>query len=258
MIRFGFPLTSAALAAVVVPSTVLAASVPLEFHGTWSQNCADPAAAQFVLEQTAVKVVAGGKRYSYAGVEVSHTWYGGAKATGDRIWLLTSKEPNQPFDFIVELTFGRDFLVVEEGHPDHGREMKRLFGPKFQHCGAAKDVQAGSGPLAAQKPPRAALDVPVMEQGGDGQMANCMSSRVTGLKAGGDGFLAVRSGPGTKYRKIDELRNGDEVIVFDVRGKWAGVVYGTSNVACSSTKTRPVPYDRKGWVHTKWLQEVAG
>lgn len=258
MIRFRLPFTSVALAAVVIPFTALADSVPSEFQGIWSRNCADPAAAQFVLEQSAVKVIAGGQRTSYDGMEVSHTWYGGVKATGERVWLLTSKEPNQPFDFIIELTFGKDFLVVEEGHPDHSREMRRLFGPKFQHCGAAKVVQTDPGPNAGQKPAGAALDVPVMEQGGDGQMANCMSSRVTGLRAGGDGFLAIRSGPGTKYRKIGELHNGDEVIVFDVRGKWAGVVYGTSYVACSSTKVRPVPYDRKGWVHTNWLQEIAG
>ena len=62
------------------------------------------------------------------------------------------------------------------------------------------------------------LDVPVLEQGGDGQMANCASSMVTGLKATGDGFLAVRSGPGSKYRKIDELHNGDVVLVFEQRG----------------------------------------
>jgi hypothetical protein len=85
-----------------------------------------------------------------------------------------------------------------------------------------------------------------------------MSSVVKGLKAGGDGFLAVRSGPGSKYRKIGQLRNGDEVVIFEVRGKWAGVVYGTSGVACSSTMTQPIPYDRKGWVHMNWLQEVAG
>lgn len=91
MTRFELPLASAALAAVVVPSTALADSVSLEFQGTWSRNCADPVAAQFVLEQTAVKVIAGGQRYSYAGVEVSHTWYGGAKATGDRVWLLTAR-----------------------------------------------------------------------------------------------------------------------------------------------------------------------
>ena len=49
------------------------------------------------------------------------------------------------------------------------------------------------------------LDVPITEEGGDGQMANCSSSTVYGLEAGEDGFLAVRSGPGTQYRKIDEL-----------------------------------------------------
>jgi hypothetical protein len=48
------------------------------------------------------------------------------------------------------------------------------------------------------------LGVPVLEQCGDGQAANCWSAMVSGLKADGDGFLAVRSGPGSKYRKIDE------------------------------------------------------
>lgn len=102
------------------------------------------------------------------------------------------------------------------------------------------------------------LDVPVMEYGGDGQAANCASSTVHGLKAGGDGFLAVRSGPGTQYRKIDELYNGEVVIVYEVRDKWAGVVYRTETFDCGSTVTRPVPYENKGWVHTNWLQDLAG
>ncbi len=102
------------------------------------------------------------------------------------------------------------------------------------------------------------LDVPVMETGGDGQMANCASSRVAGLKAGGDGFLAVRSGPGSDYRKLDELHNGDVVIVFEMRGKWAGIVYRTPAVDCSSAATRPVAYPNKGWVHSNWLAELAG
>jgi hypothetical protein len=102
------------------------------------------------------------------------------------------------------------------------------------------------------------LDVPVLEEGGDGQAANCASSMVSGLKADGDGFLAVRSGPGSQYRKIDELHNGEIVIVFDNRGKWAGVVYRTSNVECSSTETHPVTYKKRGWVHTDWLKDVAG
>jgi hypothetical protein len=248
---------SAALAAAV-PSVALAGAVPSEFLGSWSPDCADPSAPQLVLEEMLVTVILGDKRHSYPGVEVSHTWYGGAKATGDRVWLLTSKGPNQPFDFIVELTYGKRFLVMENGHPDQGQKLKRLFGPKFLHCGVGRGVQAGPVQQATGTPAGTALDVPVMEQGGDGQMANCVSSRVSGLKEGGDGFLAVRSGPGSEYRKIGELRNGDEVIIFDVRGKWAGIVYATSNVACASTETRPVPYDSKGWVHTKWLQEVAG
>ena len=37
------------------------------------------------------------------------------------------------------------------------------------------------------------LDVPITEEAGDGQMANCTSSVVTGLPPDGDGFLA--SGP---------------------------------------------------------------
>lgn len=104
----------------------------------------------------------------------------------------------------------------------------------------------------------AKLDVPVMEQRGDGQMANCTGSVVAGLDPRGDGFLAVRSGPGTQYRKIGELHNGDEVTVFDQKGDWAGIVWSEPSVTCSSTKTRPVPYRNKGWVHRKWLKHVAG
>lgn len=102
------------------------------------------------------------------------------------------------------------------------------------------------------------LDVPIMEYGGDGQAANCASSVVTGLKASGDGFLAVRSGPGSRYRKLDELHNGEVVIVYEVRGKWAGVVYRTKATTCSATKTHPITYERKGWVHTNWLRQLAG
>jgi len=102
------------------------------------------------------------------------------------------------------------------------------------------------------------LDVPIFERGGDGQAANCASSRVSGLKSDGDGYLSVRSGPGTQYRKIDELRNGDLVFVFEVNGDWAGVVYKTSSVRCSSTDTRQVPFKHRGWVHQNWLKDVAG
>ena len=102
------------------------------------------------------------------------------------------------------------------------------------------------------------LDVPITEEAGDGQMANCTSSVVTGLAAGGDGFLAVRAGPGSSYSKVDELRNGDVVIVFEMRGDWAGVVYRTPDIRCASKTTKTVTYPNKGWIHSRWLQDVAG
>ena len=49
------------------------------------------------------------------------------------------------------------------------------------------------------------LDVPVVIPPGDGQVADCATSTVSGLDPAGDNFLAVRSGPGTKHRKIDEI-----------------------------------------------------
>lgn len=94
-------------------------------------------------------------------------------------------------------------------------------------------------PAAAQ-----VLDVPFVVDGGDGQAAWCATSIVTGLDPAGDGFLAVRSGPGSQYRKIDEIYNGDIVSTCDARGAWVAIVYG--------------PSKRKGWVHGRWLQDRAG
>ncbi len=82
------------------------------------------------------------------------------------------------------------------------------------------------------------LDVPfgILE---DAQAAGCLAAYVTGLDPNGDGFLAVRTGPGTDYRKVDQLYNGDLVRTCAQSGAWFGVYYG---------KPR-----RVGWVHGKWL-----
>jgi hypothetical protein len=121
------------------------------------------------------------------------------------------------------------------------------------------DSQAPAAPSGESQAPAGAagrLDVAIHEEGGDGQMASCASSRVSGLKQGG--YLTVRSGPGTTYRKLDELRNGETVYVFEMQGPWAGIVYRTQGVSCAATQTRPVPHDNTGWVHTDWLSDLAG
>lgn len=114
---------------------------------------------------------------------------------------------------------------------------------------------AGLTPVYAQN-----LDVPVMEIASD-DLDTCAFGKVSGLKADGDGFLAVRSGPGTGYSKLDELHNEDPVWLFEQRGSWIGIVYDVGyDMSCSPIEAdRPVPYPgRKGWVHEDWIEILAG
>ncbi len=65
----------------------------------------------------------------------------------------------------------------------------------------------------------------------------------------GNGFLAVRTGPGSGYQQIGELYLGDEISVWDRRGNWY-------QVACMSGRCNnplwgtPSP---QGWVYRKYV-----
>jgi hypothetical protein len=78
----------------------------------------------------------------------------------------------------------------------------------------------------------------------DGQAAGCASSTVAGLNPNGDGFLAVRASPGTRYAMLARLGNGDVVPTCAAEGDWIGVVYGPSHA--------------KGWGDGSWLRPLAG
>lgn len=102
-----------------------------------------------------------------------------------------------------------------------------------------------AGPLAAQS-----LDVPIRLPADDGQAATCASSVVAGLDPNGDGFLAVRAGPGTGHAQIGSLHNGDVVYPCDARGAWVGILFAYP---------RPgQPVGPGGWVHGRWLKPLAG
>ncbi|MDX0157097.1 hypothetical protein GOC22_15680 [Sinorhizobium meliloti] len=85
---------------------------------------------------------------------------------------------------------------------------------------------------------------------------------VEGLDPSGDGFLAVRSGPGPEYAEIDQLYNGEEVYLCTREGKWLGVVSNQRqhcNVTRPWNSTRPYTGPCKsGWVHEKWVRFYAG
>lgn len=95
----------------------------------------------------------------------------------------------------------------------------------------------------------------------------CLSiGEVSGLKPGGDGFLAVRSNPGSKYAMTDKLVAGRRFHLCDEKagGEWLGVVYSDDDsIDCgvSSPVESPRTYGGKcksGWVNKRWVRVVAG
>lgn len=96
--------------------------------------------------------------------------------------------------------------------------------------------------------------VPVMVGSSDGT-DSCDFGNVHSLNPRGDGFLAVRSGPGEKYPMIDRLYNNNRVDICDKHGAWKGIVYGESGQDCEISHDRQ-PYNgpcKSGWVHKKWV-----
>jgi hypothetical protein len=87
------------------------------------------------------------------------------------------------------------------------------------------------------------LSVPIVKDCVDDQAACYATSRVAGLDPNGDGFLSVRSGPGSDYQMIGKLVNGDVVTVITSRGKWYGVELRNGSL---------------GWAHSNWLVSLAG
>lgn len=120
--------------------------------------------------------------------------------------------------------------------------------------------------LSAQK--HSTRPVPVRVGGSDVLDACDDWGTVDGLKADGDGFLAVRNGPGVAYATIDKLHNGQHVVRCEVglgddegdaEGKWIPIVYSPApGKDCGLSS--PIP-DREiyrgpcksGWVHSSWI-----
>ena len=117
--------------------------------------------------------------------------------------------------------------------------------------------------ILATTPTLAADPVPVMH-GGEPDMDACGGwGEVRGLDPNGDGFLAVRTGPGTGYPMIGRLHEGDGVHFCDQRDNWIGIVYGEPGQDCQANPILPLrqPYRgpcKSGWAHRHWLVLLAG
>jgi len=53
--------------------------------------------------------------------------------------------------------------------------------------------------------------------------------------------LNVRTGPGTKYRKMAKVKYGQKFLAFEKRGNWRKIKLGNGQV---------------GWVHIKYIREI--
>ena len=67
--------------------------------------------------------------------------------------------------------------------------------------------------------------------------------------AKGNGFLAVRTGPGSSYQQTGEVYRGDEVSVYDRRGSWYAITC-MSGRCTSPLWGTPTP---AGWVSRKYV-----
>jgi len=67
--------------------------------------------------------------------------------------------------------------------------------------------------------------------------------------ATGNGFLAVRAGPGSGNAQIGELYLGDEVSVWERQGNWL-YVYCMSGRCLNPLWGNPTP---QGWAYAKYL-----
>ncbi len=105
--------------------------------------------------------------------------------------------------------------------------------------------------------------------GGNEVMDACPSvGAVKGLKVKGDGFLSVRSGPGSQFLEKDRLVEGALFYMCDEKnadnGAWVGIVYSKKNTdTCGVTSPigKVSVYKgpcKWGWINSKWVKVVAG
>ncbi|HEV7258613.1 MAG TPA: hypothetical protein VGN82_12610 [Bosea sp. (in: a-proteobacteria)] len=142
------------LVAALASGPAAAASIPADFRGVWAPRCTDSSAPRLTIESDSIQVAVGGRSHVFSGIDVSRTWIGGARASGPGIWFPTSSAPGQPFAFVAAAAQGaKGTIVLEEGHPDHGREIRSLFGVAFRRCPSeAAMIQPGSAAVSGEQP----------------------------------------------------------------------------------------------------------
>jgi hypothetical protein len=165
-------------------------------------------------------------------------------------------------------TFCDEFNEVQRRSPGNAAMKRQLRAklphPNRRHRRARGAILAALLVLGSAAPAFAADNTQVFIGGHeDGDACNSLAM-VVGLDPQGDGFLAVRTGPGTDSRMIDKLVNGETVQICDGRSGWAGIVYSRSKTLdCGVSFNSPArrPYSGQclaGCVSKRYLKIIGG
>jgi uncharacterized protein YgiM (DUF1202 family) len=76
-------------------------------------------------------------------------------------------------------------------------------------------------------------------------------------------YLNVRSGPGTQFRKLDQLPTGTVVYVCDEQGDWVNIFYGKADTPCGvvlrqGLNAKKAQDCKSGWANRKWIEIISG
>ena len=129
-------ISAAILLAASLPAAALTLDDYPEYRGTWSLNCKNPSADKVQVDIDKVIITHTGTPHEYRGVELSHTFVGGARADGKNAWIMISKVPDGEYVFIAEVPGHKRKgpLVLDEQGDGAGAEVKPLWGKRFQKC----------------------------------------------------------------------------------------------------------------------------
>jgi hypothetical protein len=107
-------------------------------------------------------------------------------------------------------------------------------------------------------------NIPV-NYGGDENTDACSTlAQVANLSAAENEFLAVKSAPSLKAKRMDKIFKGQSLWICDENKDWYGIVYSrdekqdcgvTSPVVKRKSYSGPC---KSGWVHKKYVKPLAG
>jgi len=119
---------------------------------------------------------------------------------------------------------------------NYGYTNDRIFNDAIHRVSLVFSLGKKSN-LGHDRPRRPKKTMSRTKRTGATDIARAMSKKVVVTAK----VLNVRTGPGTKYRKIAKVKYGQKFLAFEKRGNWRKIKLGNGQM---------------GWVHIKYIREI--